>query len=73
MRLGNDAEEVKKMLTELIVQHSSIRRWNDNSRNNGIFILAGDYCWNELSPEGKQLQSCTLKNIMICICYLNFL
>ena len=59
-QLGSEVEELIMLTTMLIRDHSLIKRWK-NSQYDPVFILAGDYCWEELPQEGKQLQSRILK------------
>lgn len=59
-QLSSEADELIVLITKLIRVHSLIKRWK-NSRHDQIFILAGDYCWEELPQEGKQLQTRILK------------
>ena len=44
-------------IIELLDKHSKIERWNDNSNNNGVVFLTGDYRFKELDIHGSQLQN----------------
>jgi hypothetical protein len=47
--------ELQQLLEELVVNHSSIYRWNDPS--SGFLNVSGDCKWKELGPTGRQIQS----------------
>lgn len=71
-RLKTDAEEVKQMLTDMITNHSSIRRWRNP--NDDFFIVGrGDYAWNDLPVTGKQLQGRILKKYNRFVAMINML
>jgi hypothetical protein len=47
--------ELQQLLEELVVNHSSIYRWNNPS--SGFLNVSGDSKWKELEPTGRQIQS----------------
>lgn len=47
--------ELQQLLEELVVNHSSIYRWNNPS--SGFLNVSGDSKWKELEPNGRQIQS----------------
>jgi rRNA-processing protein FCF1 len=59
-RLTAEAERLAADIGHLVDQHSSIRRWNNNSDSPIVFVM-GDYAWNKLDLEGQRLQSALLE------------
>lgn len=53
------AEQIRGMLTDLILNHSSLKRWN--YPGSGILSVTGNYSWNPLTTEGHRLQSKVLE------------
>ncbi len=58
-QLNNMNEEIKALFKELLLTYSKIYLWN--TVDSRIFDMSGNSRWEELSKEGKQLQS-KLKN-----------
>lgn len=53
--LRERAEEVKALLSKLLLEHSSLRL--RNHADIGIMMSNGDHVWNPLDQEGRRLQS----------------
>jgi hypothetical protein len=52
------SSEIEGLLGELILEHSTIYRWNDDRYNSVVIIsVHGDYGYRELAEPGRQLQS----------------
>jgi hypothetical protein len=54
------AESIKAILEELLIEHSSIRKWNH--ADSGIINFSGDYSWIPLKEEGLRKQSKVLED-----------
>jgi hypothetical protein len=54
------AEDIKATLEELLIEHSSIRKWNH--ADSGIINFSGDYSWVTLKEDGLRKQSKVLED-----------
>ncbi len=59
--LRETAQEIRYVVKDLLLGHSSIRRWNVNRPGNAVFWTGPDCAWNPLNEEGRRIQSRALE------------
>ena len=55
------ADAIQSMLQDLLLNHSSLYRWNDHSGHIVFISLHGDYAYRKLAEPGRQIQAELLK------------
>ncbi len=55
------ADEIQNLLEDLLQNHSSIYMWNMPGGSLAVFSVDGNYAYNELQEEGRQIQAQLLK------------
>jgi len=62
--INDMANEIQAKLHELLLAHSEIYEWNRNSPDDSVVVISahGNYAYQKLSEEGRQLQSWLLEN-----------
>lgn len=55
--IKNMKENLDELFKELLLTHSTIYLWNKPDPYMTFISISGDYSWNDLSIEGKQIQS----------------
>lgn len=56
--LTEEAKRIRSLLEELLT-YSSIERWNYN--DGGVLFIGGDYSWEPLNEQGRQIQAKVLE------------
>ena len=61
--IKNKANDIKSLLTKLLINYSNIYRFNNNNYGKVFYLsLNGEYFFKELTTEGKRIQSDLLNN-----------
>lgn len=69
-QLGN---EMSKLLTELLSQHSAIYRWNTPDEDSPFVWAGSDYAWKPLTVDGRKVQSQLLREFEVFTALVNAL
>jgi hypothetical protein len=54
-------KDIHNLLKELLLNHSSIYLWNKPGSSIVVIIADGDYAYEQLEVEGRQIQARVLK------------
>jgi hypothetical protein len=67
------ADEIQNLLEDLLLNHSSIYMWNTPGGSVAVISVYGNYAYNELQEEGRQIQAQLLEEYRRFYALLNVL